>query len=79
MGENMTELEKAEAAQAAFKQSMRESHPWLPGSSFRSNPGLDLYIQAALESWVHAKREAEQWKLAQSLMEASREGSNGEE
>lgn len=52
----MTPFEQAESALATFKASMRDGHPWVPGGLFISNPGLDLYILAALQGWVEANR-----------------------
>lgn len=63
----MTELEKAQAAQAAFRQSMQNGHPCLPGVVFIENPGLDLLIEAALKDWVHTNTVAEQSKPAKRV------------
>ncbi len=63
----MTELEKAIEAQRAFKQSMQDGNPYLLDIVFIENPGLDLFIQAALEGWVHTKRVAEQSKPAKRV------------
>jgi len=56
----MTAQQQAEAALATFRRSMREGHPWVPGGVFTSNPGLDLYVVAALESW-RAKNTPDEW------------------
>lgn len=73
MTEPRTDLEKAQGVLDQFKLNKAAGHPWLPGADFISNPGLDLYIEAALEGWVHAKRAAEQSKPAKrvSLTEVS--------
>lgn len=56
----MTELEIAEAALREFERSVKEGHPWLPGGTFKSNPGLEIYIEEALGTWVRIKKVAEQ-------------------
>ena len=56
----MTDLEEAATALREFKRAMQEGHPWLPGGVFTKNPGLDLYIVAALEGFVHSRQVAEQ-------------------
>jgi hypothetical protein len=48
--------ERAEEALAQFKRTVQEGHPWLPGLTFILNPGLDLYIVAALEKWAEDQR-----------------------
>jgi hypothetical protein len=53
-----TQLEAAESALAEFKRSMRSGHPWVPGVHFIKNPGLELYVQAALEGWAEKHRPA---------------------
>lgn len=69
----MTKLESAEAILADFKMWMVKGHPWVPGAAFISNPGLDLFVQAALEGYAHTCRVAEQAKPAKrvSLTEVS--------
>lgn len=65
--EKLTPFEQAESALETFKRSMEEGHPWVPGSLFISNPGLDLYILAALQGFLHAKQVAEQVKPARRV------------
>lgn len=62
-----TDLEKAQGVLDQFKIDKAAGHPWLPGATFISNPGLDLYILAALEQWVHTTRVAEQSKPARRV------------
>lgn len=52
----MTELAEAEEILAAFKDLMKEGHPWLPGNAFIRNPGLDLRVLKVLEEWVEKNR-----------------------
>lgn len=63
----MTKLETAKATQAEFKRGMQDGHPWLPGLAFINNPGLDLHIVAALESYVHKLEVEEQVKPAKRV------------
>jgi hypothetical protein len=49
-------VEQAEAALREFKRTVQEGHPWVPGLIFILNPGLDLYIMAALERWAEDQR-----------------------
>lgn len=46
------EVKRAEEALAYFRRTVGEDSPWVPGILFSTNPGLDLYITAALERWV---------------------------
>jgi len=64
---DLTELEQAEAAQADFQRTREAGHPWVPGTALTKNPGLDLYIAAALESWVHLKRAQQQSQPAKRV------------
>ena len=45
-------VEAAEHALAEFKRTVQEGQPWVPGAHFINNPGLDLYVIAALEGWA---------------------------
>jgi hypothetical protein len=56
----MTPLEQAEKTLLSFRRWMEEGHPWVPGTDFINNPGLDLYIQAALVAYVHDRQTTEQ-------------------
>lgn len=51
-----TKVEKAEEALRDFKRRMAEGLPWVHSVHFIRNPGLDLYILAALEGWVEDQK-----------------------
>lgn len=47
----MSTEEAATTALNDFKRTLKDGYPFLSVSAFRKNPGLDLYIVAALEGW----------------------------
>lgn len=63
----MNSLEDAEVAMRAFKRSVDEGHPWVPGGAFESNPGLEEHILRAFEDFVRVQRVAEQSKPAKRV------------
>lgn len=63
----MAALEEAKAVLEDFKRVLNEGHPWLPGNVFIRCPGLDLYVQAALEGFVYDRQVAENAKPAKRV------------